>query len=79
MLNSAAACSSAQITPATNTVKTSRINWNMFFRAFRDHQMTQSVLIEKLVTGKLGKQQFIDQDGAIAKKKDECTEKESQG
>ena len=31
------------------------------FRAFREHQVTQSGLVDKLVTGKLGKQQFIDQ------------------
>jgi len=44
-------------------------------KIFREHQMTQSGLIEKLVTGKVGKQQFIDQDGIIVKKKDECLEK----
>jgi len=44
-------------------------------RAFREHQVTQSSLVDKLVTGKLGKQQFIDQDTVIAKKKDECMEK----
>ena len=44
-------------------------------RAFREHQVTQSGLVDKLVTGKLGKQQFIDQDSVIAKKKDECIEK----
>jgi len=44
-------------------------------RAFREHQVTQSGLVDKLVTGKLGKQQFIDQDGMICKKKDECVEK----
>ena len=45
------------------------------FRTYREHQANQSGLVEKLVSGKLGKQQFIDQEGAIVKKKDECLEK----
>lgn len=44
-------------------------------RTYREHQANQSGLVEKLVTGKLGKQQFIDQEGAIVKKKDECLDK----
>ena len=47
----------------------------MYFRTYREHQANQSGLVEKLVSGKLGKQQFIDQEGAIVKKKDECLEK----
>jgi len=46
-----------------------------FDRTYREHQANQSGLVEKLVSGKLGKQQFIDQEGAIVKKKDECLEK----
>jgi len=46
-----------------------------FDRSYREHQTNQSGLVEKLVSGKLGKQQFIDQEGAIVKKKDECLEK----
>ena len=46
-----------------------------FHRSYREHQTTQSGLVEKLVSGKLGKQQFIDQEGAIVKKKEECLEK----
>ena len=46
-----------------------------FYRSYREHQTNQSGLVEKLVSGKLGKQQFIDQEGAIVKKKDECLEK----
>ena len=45
------------------------------FRSYREHQTNQSGLVEKLVSGKLGKQQFIDQEGVIVKKKDECLEK----
>jgi len=44
-------------------------------RSYREHQTNQSGLVEKLVSGKLGKQQFIDQEGAIVKKKDECLDK----
>ena len=47
----------------------------LYFRTYREHQANQSGLVEKLVSGKLGKQQFIDQEGAIVKKKDECLEK----
>jgi len=46
-----------------------------FDRTYREHQTNQSGLVEKLVSGKLGKQQFIDQEGAIVKKKDECLDK----
>ena len=44
-------------------------------RMFREHQTTQAGLVEKLVTGKLAKQGFIDQEAAIVKKKDECLDK----
>jgi len=44
-------------------------------RAYRDHQSTQAILIEKLVSGKLPKQQFVDQEAALVKKKVECLEK----
>ena len=42
----------------------------LYFRTYREHQANQSGLVEKLVSGKLGKQQFIDQEGAIVKKKE---------
>ncbi|QQP36969.1 Dolichyl-diphosphooligosaccharide--protein glycosyltransferase subunit 1, partial [Caligus rogercresseyi] len=42
---------------------------------FREHQTNQQGLIEKLVNGKLAKQQFIDQEAVINKKKEECVEK----
>ena len=42
---------------------------------YRDHQSTQAILIEKLVSGKLPKQQFVDQEAALIKKKVECLDK----
>ena len=51
------------------------IYFHINFRTYREHQTNQSGLVEKLVSGKLGKQQFIDQEGAIVKKKDECLDK----
>lgn len=44
-------------------------------KLFREHQTNQSLLVEKLVSGKLNKQQFIEQESVINKKKDECLEK----
>eukprot|EP00096_Caligus_rogercresseyi_P014674 TRINITY_DN718_c0_g1_i1.p1 TRINITY_DN718_c0_g1~~TRINITY_DN718_c0_g1_i1.p1 ORF type:complete len:600 (-),score=215.11 TRINITY_DN718_c0_g1_i1:225-2024(-) len=44
-------------------------------KTFREHQTNQQGLIEKLVNGKLAKQQFIDQEAVINKKKEECVEK----
>jgi hypothetical protein len=41
----------------------------------REHQGNQAALAEKLVIGKLGKQQFIEQEAVITKKKDECKER----
>ena len=35
----------------------------------------QAGLVEKLVSGKLAKQQFVDQESAIMKKKEETIEK----
>jgi len=46
-----------------------------FDRTYREYQTNQSGLVEKLVSAKLGKQQFIDQEGAIVKKKEECLDK----
>ena len=42
---------------------------------YRDHQSTQAILIEKLVSGKLPKQQFVDQESALVKKQVECLDK----
>ena len=42
---------------------------------YRDHQSTQAILIEKLVSGKLPKQQFVDQEAALLRKKAECLDK----
>ena len=44
-------------------------------RVYRDHQNSQVVLVEKLVSGKLQKPQFIDQEGIIVKKKTEAMER----
>jgi oligosaccharyltransferase complex subunit alpha (ribophorin I) len=41
----------------------------------REHQANQAALAEKLVIGKLGKQQFIEQEAVVTKKKDECKER----
>ena len=37
--------------------------------------MFQGALVEKLVSGKIAKQPFIDQEGAIVRKKQEALEK----
>lgn len=44
-------------------------------KVFREQQTIQAGLVEKLVTGKLPKQQFIDQESGIMKKKEEAIEK----
>jgi len=44
-------------------------------KVFREQQTVQAGLVEKLVTGKLPKQQFIDQESGIMKKKEEAIEK----
>jgi oligosaccharyltransferase complex subunit alpha (ribophorin I) len=44
-------------------------------KVYREQQAAQAGLVEKLVTGKLPKQQFIDQEGVIIKKKEEAIEK----
>merc|ERR1712241_402913 len=41
----------------------------------REAQNAQAGLAEKLVSGKLGKQQFVDQEAIVTKKKNECREK----
>merc|ERR1712141_95762 len=40
----------------------------------REYQNSQAILAEKLVGGKLGKQQFVEQEAIIIKRKDECKE-----
>jgi hypothetical protein len=42
-----------------------------YFSTYRDHQSTQAILIEKLVSGKLPKQQFVEQEAVLNKKKEE--------
>jgi len=44
-------------------------------KIYRDHQASQAVLVEKLVTGKLQKSAYLDQDAQITKKKDEVSDK----
>ena len=50
-------------------------NMISFYRTYRDHQSAQAILIEKLVSGKLPKQQFVDQEAALLRKKGECLDK----
>ena len=45
------------------------------YRTLRELQNAQAALAEKLVSGKLGKQQFVDQEGIVIKKKTDCREK----
>ncbi len=47
-------------------------------RQLRENQANQAQLAEKLVTGKLPKQQFIDQESVVLRKKDEAKEKIAQ-
>ena len=47
----------------------------MFYRILREYQNSQAILAEKLVGGKLGKQQFVEQEAIIIKRKDECKER----
>ena len=44
-------------------------------RILREHQATQAQLVEKLVSGKLNKQQFLDQETVVAKKMEETSDK----
>ncbi|XP_071037352.1 dolichyl-diphosphooligosaccharide--protein glycosyltransferase subunit 1 [Parasteatoda tepidariorum] len=44
-------------------------------KAFKDQLQQQSVLVEKLVANKVSKQQYLDSDAAIIKKKEETIEK----
>nr|CAG4640798.1 EOG090X04O4 [Eulimnadia texana] len=46
--------------------------------AFRQLLTNESQLVEKLVSGKVTKQQYVEQDGPIAKKKEEQREKMNQ-
>jgi len=46
-----------------------------FLRTIREHQSTQALLVEKLVTGKLNKQQFLEQEIVINKKMEETSDK----
>jgi len=44
-------------------------------KIYRDHQGQQANLVEKLVTGKLQKAAYLDQDATIAKKKEDISDK----
>ena len=44
-------------------------------RTLREAQNAQAGLAEKLVSGKLGKQQFVDQETIVTRRKNECREK----
>lgn len=44
-------------------------------KIYREHQGQQAVLVEKLVTGKLQKSAYLDQEAGLLKKKDEVLEK----
>ena len=48
------------------------------FRALREHQASQVVLVDKLVGNKLQKPQFVEQEAVLIKKKDESREKMAQ-
>lgn len=48
---------------------------SLIFRTLRELQNAQAALAEKLVSGKLAKQQFVDQESIVTKRKDECREK----
>jgi len=65
----------ALLKPLSDSVSALIVDLQKQDSLFREHQRSQAGLVEKLVTGKLGKQQFIDGDQAVAKKKDECMEK----
>jgi len=44
-------------------------------KTFRDLQAQQATLVEKLVSGKLAKQQYIDQEAAVVRRKEEALER----
>jgi len=44
-------------------------------KIFREYQSQQAVLVEKLVTGKLQKAAYLDQESGVLKKKEEVAEK----
>jgi len=44
-------------------------------KIYRDHQAAQAVLVEKLVTGKLQKPPYLEQEGVLLKKKVEVSDK----
>merc|ERR1712083_588018 len=44
-------------------------------KMFRDLQAQQASLVEKLVSGKMAKQAYIDQEGSIVKKKEDAIDK----
>jgi len=46
-----------------------------FDKIYRDHQGQQASLVEKLVSGKLQKAAYLDQDATIAKKKEDISDK----
>ena len=39
------------------------------------YNQQQSLYVDKLVPGKIGRQQFVEAESVIAKKKEECVEK----
>lgn len=47
----------------------------MYRRSLREQQQAHSQLVDKLVTGKVSKPQFIDLEKAINNKKSEAREK----
>lgn len=53
------------------------IDWYLgsFFRAYRDFQSTHAQLVERLVSGKINKAQFVDAEALLTKKRDELVEK----
>ncbi len=44
-------------------------------RSLREYQANQSQLVEKLVSGKMPKHQFVDQESGIIRKKEEAKER----
>jgi len=44
-------------------------------KSLREQQNAQSALVSRLVAGGLTKQQFVDQESAVVKKRDEAKDK----
>lgn len=63
---------SAELTDKLNEVQKVEKNLKELFG------QTQALYIDKLITGKIGRNQFVELDGSLKRKKDECQEKINQ-